>query len=170
MCIKISRACLPVSNPSTGAPSSYSIPAGSSIALPWGSMVTAIDSVQVENGIAYTTRSPLIFVRKFGDNLAISRDPSLSQGSERMEMVGVTWQNSPIRMALIKPDGSILSAKSDSQNIKHLTGPNYDYYFLRKPASSYWRIWISPAYPSASGEGFSLISGLVEGVVPANQI
>ena len=86
-----------------------------------------------------------------------------------MEMVGLTWQDSPIRMTLIKPDGSKLSAESDSQNIKHLTGPNYDYYFLRKPASGYWSIWVSPTYPRASGEGFRLISGLVGGVVPANQ-
>ena len=76
----INGACLPVSSPSAIVPSSYSIPAGSSIALPWGSVVTALDSVQVENGIAYTTRSPLIFVRKFGDNLAIPRDQSLGRG------------------------------------------------------------------------------------------
>ena len=129
----------------------------------------ALDSVQVENGIAYTARAPLIFVRKFGDNLAISRDQSLGQGSERVEMVGLTWQNNPMRMTLIKPDGSQLSAKSDNQNIKHLTGSNYDYYFLRKPASGYWSIGISPTYPSASGGGFRLISGLVGGIVPANK-
>jgi hypothetical protein len=166
----INGVCLPISNPRITVPSSYSIPAGSAIALPWGSMVTALDSVQVESGIAYATRSPLTFVRRFGDNLAISKDQGRVQGTERMEMVGLTWQNGPIQMTLIKPDGSILSAESDRQNIKHLTGSNYNYYFLRKPSSGYWSIRIDPTYPSQSGEGFSLISGLVRGAVPENLI
>ena len=159
----VNGGCLPISYPNTITPSSYSIPAGSAIALPWGPTVTALDTIQVENGVVYAIRSPLTFVRILGGNPTVSPelDNILGQEYEGMEMVGLTWQNSPLDMKLIKPDGSVLSPESDSQNIKHVTGSNYDYYFLRRPISGYWTIGINPTYPSGSGEGFSLISGLV---------
>jgi len=78
-------------------------------------------------------------------------------------MVGLSWQNSPLTMTLIRPDGRILSPESDSQNIKHFTGTNYDYYFLRDPAKGIWNIEIRPINAGARGESFSLITGLVSG-------
>ena len=78
-------------------------------------------------------------------------------------MVGLSWQSNPFSVTLIQPDGSILFAESDSPNIEHVTGTNYDYYFLRNPAKGRWNIEIRPINSGTRGEGFSLITGLVAG-------
>ena len=78
-------------------------------------------------------------------------------------MVGLTWESNPFGVTLIKPDGSVLNPQSDSQNVKRVSGSNYDYYFLRNPSSGYWTVRINPLSPGTGGEGFSLITGPVGG-------
>ena len=84
-------------------------------------------------------------------------------------MVGLTWQSNPFSVTLIKPDGSILSPDGDRQNIKHVTGTNYDYYFLRNSAKGIWNIEIRPINSGTRGDGFSLITGLVAGAASVNE-
>lgn len=92
-----------------------------------------------------------------------SCSPGISQAAGSAEMVGLAWQSNPFSVTLIKPDGSKLFPDSDRQNIKHVTGTNYDYYFLRNPAKGIWNIEIRPINPGSRGESFSLITGLVSG-------
>ncbi|MDD1754828.1 MAG: hypothetical protein LUQ63_04325, partial [Methanothrix sp.] len=105
---------------------------------------------------------PLKFARPLGSTQTTPGTAGTS--SQIAEMVGLTWESNPFRVALIKPDGTVLDSQSDSRNIKHVTGSNYDYYFLRNQAGGYWTVQISPINPAASGEGFSLITGTVGGV------
>lgn len=158
----VNGVCQAVSSPGA-SPSSYTIPPGSSINLPWGTAVTAIGSAKVESAVAYAAGQPLRFSRPFGYDQAASTAQGINQVAESAEMVGLSWQSSPFSVTLIEPDGSILSPDSDRQNIKHVTGTNYDYYFLRNPAKGIWNIEIRPINPDSRGEGFSLITGLVSG-------
>ena len=156
----VNGVCQPVSTPTT-SPTSYTIPAGSSINLPWGASLTAVGYATVENGIAYASGQR--FSRQLGYGQTAISAEGTSQATESVEMVGLSWQNSPLTMTLIRPDGRILSPESDSQNINHFTGTNYDYYFLRDPAKGIWNIEIRPINAGAGGESFSLITGLVSG-------
>lgn len=158
----VNGVCQTVSSP-RAAPSSYTIPPGSSINLPWGTAVTAIGSAKVENGVTYVAGQPLIFSRQLGYDQAALAAQGISQASGSAEMVGLAWQSNPFSVTLIKPDGSKLFPDSDRQNIKHVTGTNYDYYFLRNPANGIWNIEIRPINPGSRGESFSLITGLVSG-------
>ena len=145
---------------------SYTIPAGTAITLPWGAKATALDTLKVENGIAYSGTSPLRFVRDLGRNQAVSGYQSNLLISDQAEMIGLSWQTNPFTVVLIQPDGSVLPLKGDNQNVLHLMGSNYDYYYLRSPAKGNWNVEIRPANPGTGGEGFSLISGLVRGAAP----
>lgn len=147
----------------SAAPRSYMIPVGSSINLPWGKAVTALVPVKVENGVAYSTRLPIRFSRLMGYDQAASIDLDASPPMDRVEMVGLTWQGNPFSVTLIRPDGKAVSPDSDKRNIRHVTGPNYDYYFLRNPARGRWMIEIRPINPGSRGQDFSLITGLVGG-------
>ncbi|KUG16881.1 hypothetical protein ASZ90_013427 [hydrocarbon metagenome] len=158
----VNGVCQTISSP-RAAPSSYTIPPGSSINLPWGTAVTAIGSAKVENGVTYVAGQPLIFSRQLGYDQAALAAQGISQAAGSAEMVGLAWQSNPFSVTLIKPDGSKLFPDSDRQNIKHVTGTNYDYYFLRNPAKGIWNIEIRPINPGSRGESFSLITGLVSG-------
>jgi hypothetical protein len=117
----------------------------------------------VENAVAYVAGQPLIFSRQLGYDQAALAAQGISQAAGSAEMVGLAWQSNPFSVTLIKPDGSKLFPDSDRQNIKHVTGTNYDYYFLRNPAKGIWNIEIRPINPGSRGESFSLITGLVSG-------
>jgi hypothetical protein len=145
---------------------SYTIPAGTAITLPWGAKATALDTLKVENGIAYSGTSPLRFVRDLGRNQAVSGYQSNLLISDQAEMIGLSWQTNPFTVVLIQPNGSVLPLKGDNQNVLHPIGSNYDYYYLRSPAKGNWNVEIRPANPGTGGEGFSLITGLVRGAAP----
>ena len=91
--------------------------------------------------------------------------------SDRAEMIGLSWpvDGSPFTLALTQPNGTILSVQDEDEDALHLTGSNYDYYFLRNPAKGYWNVVVTPAQSAPKGIGFSLISGLVEGIVPPDE-
>jgi hypothetical protein len=161
--------------PTSALPSaqSYTIPAGTAITLPWARSVTALNTLKVENGIAYPGTSPLRFVRSLGlENQAVSGYQGYQTGlsiSERAEMIGLSWKDASFTLTLIQPDGSALPVQGNNQNVMHLVGLNYDYYFLRSAAIGNWGIEVKPINPGANGVGFSLITGLVKGAVPPNQ-
>lgn len=150
-------------SPTSTAPptESYTIPADKVITLPWNDTVIALDELQVKNGVAFSSASPLRFTIPMGDI------PSSQSISERAEMVGLSWADSgkPFTLTLIRPNGSILSEEKEDENVLHLTEGNYDYYFLRSPAKGSWTAMVTPTETPASGQGFSLISGPVRGVV-----
>jgi hypothetical protein len=156
----------PYAEPYNQPTKSYTIPAGTAITLPWGAKATALDSLKVENGIAYSTVSPLRFVRDLGQNQAVSGYQSNLLISDQAEMIGLSWQTSTFTVVLIQPDGSVLPLKGDNLNVMHLMGSNYDYYYLRSPAKGNWNVEIRPANPGTGDEGFSLITGLVRGAAP----
>ena len=145
---------------------SYTIPAGTAITLPWGAKVTALDTLKVENGIAYSSALPLRFVRLLGKNQTVSGYQSDLLMSDQAEMIGLSWQTSPFTVVLIQPDGIALPLKGDDQNVLHLIGSNYDYYFLHKPAKGNWSVEIRSRNSGTGGQGFSLITGLVKGAAP----
>ena len=145
---------------------SYTIPAGTAITLPYGAALTALDTLKVENGIAYSSGTPLRFVRELGRNQPVSGYQSDLLISDQAEMIGLSWQTGPFTVVLIQPDGSVLPLKGDNQNVLHLTGSSYDYYFLRSPAKGNWNVEIRPTNPGTSGQGFSLITGPVRGAAP----
>ena len=145
---------------------SYTIPAGTVITLPWGAKVTALDELKVENGIAYSSATPLRFMRDLGQNQPVSAYQSNLLISDQAEMIGLSWQTSPFTVILVQPDGSVLPLTGDNQNVLHLMGSNYDYYFLRSPAKGNWNIEIRPTNPGTGGQGFSLITGPVRGAAP----
>ena len=144
----------------------YTIPAGSVVTLPWGAKVTALETLKVENGIAYSSAPPLRFVRLLGQNQTASGNQSDLSMSDQAEMIGLSWQTSPFSVVLIQPDGSVLPVKGDGQKVLHLIGSNYDYYFLHEPAKGNWSVDIWPRNSGTGGEGFSLITGLVRGAAP----
>lgn len=158
----VNGACQAISN-AGAAPGSYIIPAGSSIVLPWKASVTAIGPARVENGVAYPPGQPLEFSRQLGYYQETPVAYGMSQITPGAEMVGLSWQGNPFNVTLIKPDGSALSPDNDPQSIKHVTGANYDYYFIRNPAKGEWNVNIWPVSPAIGGEAFSLITGFVAG-------
>ncbi len=145
---------------------SYTIPVGTSIDLPWGAKVTALDTLKVENGIAYSGVTPLRFMIDLGQNPPVSGYQSNLLISDQAEMIGLSWQTSPFTVVLIQPDGSVLPLNGDNQNVLHLMGSSYDYYFLRSPARGNWNVEIKPTNPGTRGQGFSLITGFVRGAAP----
>lgn len=144
---------------------SYTIESGKVIILPWNETVTALDALQVENGIAFSGGSGIRFARQLGTS-KIYQLPGGQSISDRAEMVGLSWPEGgiPFTLTLIQPNGITLSVRDGDKNALHLTGSNYNYYFLRDPAKGYWTAVVTPEQSSASGIGFSLISGLVEGI------
>lgn len=158
--------------PASTTPSaqSYTIPAGTAITLPWAKSVTALNALKVENGIAYSSASPLRFVRLLGlEDQAISGYQTGLPISEWAEMIGLSWKDAGFTLTLIKPDGITLPVQGDNRNVMHLVGSNYDYYFLRSAAIGNWGIEVKPINAGANGVGFSLINGLVKGAAPINQ-
>ncbi len=151
---------------------SYTIPAGTAITLPWASSVTALNTLKVENGVAYPGASPLKFVRSLGlEDQAISGYQTGQSISERSEMIGLSWKDARFTLTLIQPNGNALPVQGDNQNVIHLIGSNYDYYFLRNAARGNWGIEIRPINPNSGGNGvgFSLINGLVKGAATINR-
>jgi len=154
----------------TPAAQSYTIPAGTAITLPWASTVTALNTLKVENAVAYPGASPLKFMRSLGyEGQAISVYQTGQSISERSEMIGLSWKDASFTLTLIQPNGSALPVQGDNRNVIHLIGSNYDYYFLRNAAQGNWGIEIRPINPGANGAGFSLINGLVKGASIINQ-
>lgn len=78
-------------------------------------------------------------------------------------MIGLAWKDAFFNLTLVQPNGSALPAQSDSRDVVHLVGSNYNYYFLKSPARGNWTIEIRPINPGANGAGFSLLTGLVKG-------
>jgi hypothetical protein len=145
------------------AAQSYIIPAGTVITLPWGQQVTCLGPLRVENGMAYAGVSPLRFTRVLGVNQPVSGSQSGPLISEQAEMIGLAWKDAFFNLTLIQPNGIALPAQSDSRDVMHLVGANYNYYFLKSPARGNWTIEIRPINPGANGAGFSLLTGLVKG-------
>lgn len=149
---------------------SYTIPAGTVITLPWSSSVTALGILKVENGIAYSSGSPSRFVRTPAlEEQAVSGLVTGLPISQKAYMVGLSWKDAGFTLTLIKPDGKTLPVQGDNQDVLHLVGSNYDYYFLRNAGQGNWGIEVKPVNAGASGVGYSLITGLVRGAAPINQ-
>jgi len=85
------------------------------------------------------------------------------------EMIGLSWKEASFKMTLIQPNKIVLPAQVDGRNVVHLTGANYDYYFLRSPPAGNWTVQIMPVNAATGGTGYSLLSGLVQGAIPPNQ-
>jgi len=135
-------------------------------------LVTALNTLKVENAVAYPGASPLKFVRSLGlEGQAVSGYQAEQFISERSEMIGLSWKDAGFTLMLIQPNGSALPVQGDNRNVIHLIGPYYDYYFLRNAAPGNWGIEIRPINPNmvAGGVGFSLINGLVKGAAIINQ-
>ena len=81
-------------------------------------------------------------------------------------MIGISWKDASLTLTLIQPDGRAFPVQGDNQNVIHLVGSNYDYYFLRSTAKGVWGIRVMPINTGANGVGFSLITGLVKGAAP----
>ncbi len=153
------------------AAQSYTIPAGTAITLPWAGSVTALNTLKVENAVAYPGASPLKFVRSLGlEDQVVSGYQTNPSISERSVMIGLSWKDASFILTLIQPNGNALPVQGDNRNVIHLIGPYYDYYFLRNAAQGNWGIEIRPINPGANGAGFSLISGLVKGAAIVNQL
>ena len=72
---------------------SYTIPAATAITLPWAKPVTALNTLKVKNGIAYSSASPLMFVMSLDlEDQVVSEDQKQLSISERAEMIGLSWK------------------------------------------------------------------------------
>lgn len=156
----------------TSSPQSYTIPAGTAVTLPWSQSMTALGALQVNNGLAYPNTSPLRFARLLGYETQAA--PTVQIGmiqstTEEAEMIGLTWKDASFSMTLVQPNGTALPAVGDGQNVIHVAGTNYNYYFLKNAAKGSWYIEIKPIDPSSNGAAYSLITGQVKGTLPANQ-
>jgi hypothetical protein len=107
------------------------------------------------------------FIRQI-DYQEPSSDYSFMSIPERAEMIGLTWQGSPLTMTLTKPDGIILYPDGTSSDVVRVKGSNYEYYFLKNPAIGNWNIGVQSSNQMASGERFTLITGLVNGAIPTS--
>jgi len=157
--------------PATAKPQSYTIPAGTSITLPWGGSMLSAEILQVYNGLAYPAATPISFTRNLGSPAQIASigQVALSATINQWEMIGLSWKDAGFKMTLIQPNKTVLPAQGDGRNVVHLTGSNYDYYFLKSPPAGNWTVQIVPVNAASSGTGYSLISGLVQGAIPPNQ-
>jgi hypothetical protein len=126
--------------------------------------------LQVYNGLAYPRAAPINFIRVLGSPAQIaSIGRAALSAMNQWEMIGLSWKQASFKMTLIQPNKIILPAQGDGQNVVHLSGANYDYYFLRSPPVGNWTVQIMPVNAAPSGTGYSLISGLVQGVIPPNK-
>jgi len=165
----INGVCQYPPSPYAASPGSYVIPAGASLPLPWGSEVTATGSLKVENGVIAAYEPSMRFIRQLGyqdqaSSASLNPVPTL----ERAEMIGLTWQGSPLTMTLTKPDGSILYSDGTNPDVVRVKGSNYEYYFLKSPAVGSWNIGVQPSNQMVSGERFTLITGPVSGAITTN--
>jgi hypothetical protein len=152
---------------STATPRYYILPAGTSVALPWGQYVTAVEALQVHNDLALPGSSPISFTKNIIRPISVgfARQSTLA-GLDQAEMIGLTWKNSGFSLTLVQPNGITLPIQGDGSNVVHLTGPKYDYYFLRNPAPGNWIIRVTPINPASGGADYSLIYGKVQGAIP----
>jgi hypothetical protein len=127
--------------------------------------------LKVENGIAYSSASPLMFMRSLGlEDQVVSGYQKQLPILERAEMIGLSWKDARFTLTLIQPDGSAFPVQGDNMNVMHLVGSNYDYYFLRSAAKGIWGIEVKPINSGANGVGFSLITGQVKGAALINHL
>jgi hypothetical protein len=153
--------------PIASKPQSYTIPAGTSITLPWGGSMLAAEALQVYNGLAYPGAKPTGFDRELGSPPQVASVGRMALSAmNQWEMIGLAWKKAGFNMTLIQPNKIALPAQGDGQNVVHFTGSNYDYYFLRSPTAGIWTVQIMPVNAASSGTGYSLISGLVQGPIP----
>ena len=153
--------------PTAPKPQSYTIPAGTSITLPWGGSMLAAEALQVYNGLAYPGAKPISFERELGSPSQVASVGRMALSAmNQWEMIGLAWKEAGFNMTLIQPNKIALPAQGDGQNVVHFNGSNYDYYFLRSPAAGIWTVQIMPVNAASSGTGYSLISGLVQGPIP----
>lgn len=153
-------------------PQSYTIPAGTSITLPWGGSMKAGEALQVYNGLAYPAAKPISFTRDLGSTAKTASIGQMALSAmNQWELIGLSWKDEQagFKMILIQPNKIALPAQGDGQNVVHITGPSYDHYFLRSPAPGTWMVQINSAGAAASGTEYSLISGLVLGPIPPHQ-
>lgn len=156
--------------PTAPKPQSYTIPAGTSITLPWGGSMLAAEALQVYNGLAYPGAKPISFERELGSPAQVASVGRMALSAmNQWEMIGLAWKEAGFKMTLIQPNKTALPAQGDGQNVVHLTGSTYDYYFLRSPTAGIWTVQIMPVNAASSGTGYSLISGLVQGPIPPKQ-
>ena len=156
--------------PAPSKPQSYTIPAGTSITLPWGGSMLSAEVLQVYNGLAYPRATPISFIRVLGSPAEIASIGRTSLSAmNQWEMIGLSWKEASFKMTLIQPNKIVLPAQVDGRNVVHLTGANYDYYFLRSPPAGNWTVQIMPVNAATGGTGYSLLSGLVQGAIPPNQ-
>ncbi|MGV8125770.1 MAG: hypothetical protein ACP5PV_00985 [Methanothrix sp.] len=156
--------------PAAAKPQSYTIPAGTSITLPWGGSMLSAEVLQVYNGLAYPGATPISFTRDLGSPAQIASIGRVALSAmNQWEMIGLSWKDAGFKMTLVQPNKIVLPAQGDGRNVVHLTGSNYDYYFLRSPPAGDWTAQIMPVNAATSGTGYTLISGLVQGAIPPNQ-
>jgi len=157
----------------TSSPQSYTIPAGTVVTVPWGQSMTALGVLQVNNGLAYPSTSPLRFARLLGyetETTPAVQIGMIQSAGEKADMIGLSWKDSSFSMTLVRPDGTALPAAGDGVNVVHVSGSTYDYYFLKNAAKGSWYVEIKPVNPSSTGAAYSLISGQVKGTLPENQV
>ena len=156
--------------PAPSKPQSYTIPAGTSITLPWGGSMLSAEVLQVYNGQAYPGATPISFTRDLGSPAQIASVGQVALSAmNQWEMIGLSWKDASFKMTLVQPNKIVLPAQGDGRNVVHLTGSNYDYYFLRSPLAGDWTVQIMPVNAATGGTGYTLISGLVQGAIPPNQ-
>lgn len=168
MYLPVVTTAIPITAPIAAAPQSYTIPAGTSVTLPWGQTFTAIDALHVDNGLAYPGTPARSVIRS---SFGYERAATLGGGAgllqtEQAEVIGLSWRDAGFDLLVIRPDGTALPEKTDGTEIVHLVSNTYDYYFLREAPSGSWSFLITPINPSSSGSGYSLLSGRVQGVIP----
>ena len=156
--------------PAPSKPQSYTIPAGTSITLPWGGSMLSAEVLQVYNGLAYPGATPISFTRDLGSPAQIASIGQVALSAmNQWEMIGLSWKDASFKLTLVQPNGAVLPSQGDGRNVVHLTGSNYDYYFLKSPPAGDWTVQILPVNATPSGTGYSLLSGLVQGAIPPNQ-
>ena len=156
--------------PAPSKPQSYTIPAGTSITLPWGGSMLSAEVLQVYNGLAYPEATPISFTRDLGSPAQIASIGQVALSAmNQWEMIGLSWKDAAFKLTLVQPNKIVLPAQGDGRNVVHLTGSKYDYYFLKSPPAGDWTVQIMPVNAATSGTGYSLLSGLVQGAIPPNQ-
>jgi hypothetical protein len=126
--------------------------------------------LQVYNGLAYPGATPISFTRDLGSPAQIASIGQVALSAmNQWEMIGLSWKDASFKLTLVQPNKIVLPAQGDGRNVVHLTGSNYDYYFLKSPPAGDWTVQIMPVNAAPSGTGYSLLSGLVQGVIPPNQ-
>ena len=87
----------------------------------------------------------------------------------RSDIAALDWQGSKLKLVLYDPNGIMIPGINNS-TIKHVVGPNFEYYILNNTQFGKWTLDVVPVDLPKEGENFAIFTGPVKGYQKAKTL